>query len=63
MKKVENFCLMSTDQLRDINGGGFAYDVGRIIRFLGISAGQPIGTLNALADWEINKIINEIENA
>ena len=53
---------MTPGQLRAQNGGGFAYDVGRIIRFLNISAGTTIGTANALADWTINAIVNEIEN-
>jgi len=63
MKNVENFSHMNSVQLMEINGGGLAYDLGRIIRFLGLSAGgHPIGTSIAVADWQINAMINEAEN-
>jgi hypothetical protein len=62
MKNVQNFRPLTNEQLREVHGGGLAYDIGRVLRFLAISAGTPMGTANALADWEINKIVNEIEN-
>ena len=63
MKNRENLKEMTRDQLLDMNGGGFAYDVGRILRFIGLSGGgSPIGIANALTDWEVNAMLNEIDN-
>jgi hypothetical protein len=63
MKNRENFKEMTPEQLLDTNGGGFAYDVGRVLRFIGLSGGgSPIGIANALIDWEVNAMLNEIAN-
>lgn len=63
MKKTENFKEMTPGQLRTSNGGGFAYDVGRVLRFIGVSAfGNPIGVSYAIVDWEVNALINEDSN-
>ncbi|MEN8202274.1 MAG: hypothetical protein ABFS28_06740 [Bacteroidota bacterium] len=63
MKNVQNFSPLTSDQLMEVNGGGFAYDLGRIIRFIGLSGGgSPIGVTNAILDWQINALINEAEN-
>ena len=62
MKHVKHFSPLTSTQLMETSGGGLAYDVGRIIRFLGISAGQFVGTANAVVDWQINALVNEIEN-
>ncbi|MEN8156868.1 MAG: hypothetical protein ABFS10_07950 [Bacteroidota bacterium] len=53
--KTEHFTQMESDQLMEINGGGFAYDVGRVIRFIGMALpGDPISLSLAIADWEFN---------
>jgi len=50
---------MDEGQLVQTSGGGFAYDLGRIIRFIGISGGgSAIGTTMAVTDWIINSAIN-----
>jgi hypothetical protein len=55
--KIESFTPMGTQQLMETNGGGFAYDVGRILRFLSIAAGgNPIQIANAITDWQVNAI-------
>ena len=49
------FTPMSPEQLMETNGGGFAFDVARIIRFIGIAfPSTPITMANAITDWQIN---------
>lgn len=57
------FETMGTGELRETNGGGFAYDIGRIIRFIGLSGGgsSPYGIAWAISDWEINAMLNRVE--
>ena len=43
---------MSKYEMEVIDGGGFAYDAGRIIRFMGISL--IYGTNVASVDWAVN---------
>ena len=63
MKNRETISEMSVEQLREINGGGFAYDVGRILRFIGLSGGGHPGALAyAVTDWQVNAMINEKAN-
>ncbi len=63
MKNRENISEMTVEQLREMNGGGFAYDVGRILRFIGLSGGGHPGALAyAVVDWEVNAMINEDAN-
>ena len=63
MKNRENLNEMTVEQLKEKNGGGFAYDVGRILRFIGLSgAGHPVGMAYAIADWEVNAMISEDAN-
>jgi hypothetical protein len=50
---------MEQSEMIAINGGGFAYDFGRILRFLYISGGSGIGTSMAVADWIINDAANQ----
>ena len=53
--KTEHFTQMESDQLLEINGGGFAYDVGRVIRFFGLAMpGDYISLAIACADWEVH---------
>jgi hypothetical protein len=63
MKKKENISEMTVDQLKEMNGGGFAYDLGRILRFIGLSGGGHPGALAyAVTDWEVNAMISEDAN-
>ena len=63
MKNRETISEMSVEQLRELNGGGFAYDVGRILRFIGLSGGGHPGALAyAVTDWQVNAMINEMAN-
>ncbi len=46
------FTDLSTEENTAICGGSsFAYDVGRVLRFLGIAAGGAHGPSFAIADW------------
>jgi hypothetical protein len=63
MKNRESFSELTVEQLREMNGGGFAYDVGRILRFIGLSGGGHPGALAyAVTDWEVNAMISEDAN-
>ena len=63
MKNRANLKEMTRDQLLDMNGGGFAYDVGRILRFIGLSGGGHPGAMAyAVTDWEVNAMISEDAN-
>ena len=63
MKDFENFSTMNADQLREANGGGFAYDFGRVLRFIVLSGGgSSLFLPNAVADWTINEAVNEAAN-
>jgi bacteriocin-like protein len=55
------FKLLNEDQLTEINGGGFAYDVGRVIRFFIMAApgNNPAMTSYAINDWVANGMLNE----
>lgn len=52
---------MERSEMIAINGGGFAYDVGRILRFLYISGGgsSAYHTALAITDWQVNEAINQ----
>jgi len=53
-----SFKDLSTDECATIHGGtGFAYDVGRSIRFLFISAQGAHGPAMAVADWVGNTFL------
>jgi hypothetical protein len=62
MKNSELFRSIDQDGMMDINGGGFAYDVGRVIRFVILSATPILGMEAAIADWQLNKEISDIIN-
>jgi len=49
---------MDAEQLQEVNGGGFAFDLGRLIRFIGLSGGGH-NTTFAIMDWIINDAANE----
>jgi hypothetical protein len=60
---IENFTSMDARQLMDTSGGGFAFDVGRVLRFLSIALpGDAISVTYAITDWQINAMINDAEN-
>ena len=63
MQHIQKFTPLTGERLRDINGGGLAYDIGRVIRFIGLwGGGVNAGAAKAVVDWEINAMINEAEN-
>jgi hypothetical protein len=56
MKKAKHtspsFRDLSTEEIMTACGGSsFAYDAGRVLRFLGIAAGGTQGPALAIADW------------
>ncbi len=63
-KETEYFESMDSVRLMEINGGGFAYDVGRVIRFFIVSGGcaTVYGTTAGMADWIAMDVINETAN-
>lgn len=50
---------MEREQLAEVNGGGFAYDLGRVIRFISFAINPVPGTAYAIVDWEVNALNNE----
>ena len=62
MNDSEIFSPIDQDRLMDINGGGFAYDVGRVIRFLVLSSDSILGVSAGVMDWQLNKEISDIIN-
>jgi hypothetical protein len=58
MKNTALFSTMDAEQLRVVNGGGFAFDLGRVIRFIGLTGGG-VNTTYAIIDWIINDAANE----
>jgi len=63
MKTTEAFSTINAEHLREINGGGFAYDIGRIIRFIGLSGGSGMYAHHAVIDWIINDAANDAANS
>jgi len=57
---IEHFTPMGTEKLMETNGGGFAYDVGRVIRFIGMTGFLGSNTAWAITDWQLNAMINNI---
>lgn len=52
---IEFFTPMGSQELMDTNGGGFAHDVGRAIRFIAmVLPHDPISVASAITDWQIN---------
>ena len=59
---INNLNELSADELTNTLGGGFAFDVGRAIRFLTITASYGgacgVGTGMAIIDFCSNMVIN-----
>ncbi|HDS07563.1 MAG TPA: hypothetical protein ENO05_08045 [Bacteroides sp.] len=56
------FSTMDAERLRQVNGGGFAYDVGRVLRFISL-CGHNFSTVNlAIIDWQVNAELNDAAN-
>lgn len=60
--KLENFTDIGPRELMETSGGGFAYDIGRVIRFIGLYGGNPMALPWAVTDWQINAALNDLEN-
>lgn len=57
--KFENFTPIGSSELMETNGGGFSFDVGRVLRFFALSMpGDPASIAYALADWEVRAEYN-----
>jgi hypothetical protein len=51
---------LSDSETMNVSGGSFAYDVGRVLRFIGIaSSNQVYGVGLACIDWCITSALNE----
>ena len=61
MKNRENLLEMTTEQLMEMSGGGFAYDVGRFLRYIALG-GTTANPRNAYVDFVVNEIVNDIVN-
>ena len=59
MNKYQDFSTMNAEQLMEVNGGGFAFDVGRLLRLMAL--GGPT-SMTAIADWITNDIVDEAIN-
>ena len=65
MKKTKNFIPglreLNIEELSIINGGSFAYDLGTLLRFLGIYYSNGMGASGyseAVADYVANQVKN-----
>jgi hypothetical protein len=60
---INNLSELSADELACTHGGSFAFDAGRALRFLGITASYGgtcgVGTGMAIIDFCSNIVINE----
>jgi hypothetical protein len=55
-----SFTDLSTEENTAICGGtSFAYDVGRVLRFLGIAAGGMNGPSFAISDWVCTSFLED----
>lgn len=59
---IEHFTPIGSEELLETNGGGFAYDFGRVIRFLSFGPFTAIGAAQAITDWQITTLLNNAEN-
>lgn len=64
MDKINSISMSFTDLSTEENtaifgGSSFAYDVGRVLRFLGIAAGGVHGPSFAIADWISTSFLEE----
>lgn len=56
---IEHFALLSSEELLETNGGGFAYDFGRVLRFIAKAMpGDPGSIAYASGDWYATTLIN-----
>lgn len=58
----ENFTPIGSNELMETSGGGIAYDIGRVLRFIGLYGGSATSLPYAIADWQINAALNDLEN-
>ena len=55
-----SFRDLSNEEVLNASGGSsFAYDAGRVLRFLGIAAGGVYGPSFAIADWICTSFLEE----
>ncbi len=51
--------LSTEESIATCGGSSFAYDVGRVLRFLGIAAGGVNGPSLAISDWVCTSFLEE----
>jgi hypothetical protein len=51
---VQSFRELSPEEQLAFNGGGFAYDAGRVLRFIIIAGPRGQFTPMAVTDWMLN---------
>jgi len=56
--ETNGFNVITGSQLGEINGGGFAYDMGRFLRFYGIYVTE--GMAAALGDWWATDAVSSV---
>ena len=60
MKKIDNqstdFRLLSMEEHQEYAGGGFAFDVGRLLRFIALSGPNGQFTPMAIMDFCANRV-------
>jgi hypothetical protein len=57
----DGFNELSIESSSELYGGGFAYDVGRFLRFGGLAT-SPITAPMAILDAITNKVVNDYQN-
>lgn len=61
MEVLKEFRPLCREQLTTMNGGGFAYDLGRAIRYL-LNSGGGFTMDHAILDWTVNEAANDAVN-
>ena len=58
---IEHFSPIGSEELLETNGGGFAYDFGRVLRYFAIAMpGNMVSIANANVDWIITDVLNDL---
>lgn len=58
-KNIEHFAALGFEELLETNGGGFAYDLGRVLRFIGNALPGDLVSVNyAIGDWYATTLMN-----
>ena len=58
MESTNHFQILSLQDLSETNGGSFAYDLGRALRFY--AKMYTSGIAGAYADWVVTDAVNDV---